>query len=142
MKAISSKTVAWSLGLAFALFITGLAGAFYTGRLAVVTTKSFTLSSTKPNGADIMLAQCTQTAYRTYGGETEIIVGQSVDLPYETNGGTVIQHADLRFGGAPTTRPFVQLWGNISHRGYASYMDVHGPNWVTSACMDRTRHTS
>ena len=141
MKTMSPKNVAWSLGLAFALFITGLTSAFCTGHLAVVSTERFALTRTDAvKGAS--MAECEQTKFRTYGGETEVIIGRSVDLPYETTGGTVIRHADLRFGGASTTTPIVLWWGSVSSHGRP--LDGEGgndPNWVTFTCMDRTRHT-
>jgi len=143
MKTMSSKNIAWSLGLAFALFITGLASAFYTGRLAIVSAQSYTFTSTRPSGTNVTLAECTRIAYRTYGSEVVVIVGQSMSSSYETtSGGAIIQHADLSFGGAPTTAPSVHQWGNISHRGYTSYLDSYELNWVSSGCMNRPFKTS
>jgi len=141
MKTMSSKTVAWSFGLAFAAIIACLASAFCTGRLAVVSTERFALSRVDARGAST--AECEQTKYRTYGGETEVIIGRSVGLPHETSGGTVIQHANLRFGGAPTTTPVVQWWGNVAFHGrILNGGNSNEPNWVTFTCMDRTRHMS
>lgn len=144
MKKVSLESVAWFLSLALALFITGLAGAFYTGRLAVVTVEGFARSGIKPSGTNLVLAQCTRTTYRTYGGETEIFFGQSVDAFYKTTGGIVTQHANLSFGGAPTTTPVGQWWwGNVSYHGRK--LDGDGdndPNWVTFACLNRARYTS